>query len=188
MAVGGLENVLQIFEIGDWAMPPKDLGGLSHYSSSTSGNLNSGSSSSSSRGGGQRGSGGHGGGYEALPGDGLPSQPCLELEGHTSYISSVRFPEPGRVLTASGDGTCRLWDAVKGKCIRTFDGHEGDVMALACNIEYPAEFLSCSVDATCRYWDVREPPHMGRVFEGHESDINAVHFFPNAEAFSTGAQ
>lgn len=48
-------------------------------------------------------------------------------------------------------------------------------------------FVSASVDRTCKLWDTREDKKKAVItFEGHESDVNAVHFFPDGKAFATG--
>lgn len=47
-------------------------------------------------------------------------------------------------------------------------------------------FVSGSCDASCKLWDIREGKCVA-TFLGHESDINAVTFFPDGKAFSTGS-
>ena len=47
-------------------------------------------------------------------------------------------------------------------------------------------FVSGACDAVAKVWDATDPRSV-RTFSGHESDINAVTFFPDANAFSTGA-
>ena len=45
------------------------------------------------------------------------------LEGHGGEISKVAFNPPGtRVLTASSDRTCRLWDVDTGQCLQVGRG------------------------------------------------------------------
>jgi WD40 repeat protein len=37
--------------------------------------------------------------------------PCSVLEGHASFVTDVALSQNGsRAVTASGDGTARLWD------------------------------------------------------------------------------
>ena len=45
---------------------------------------------------------------------------CLAtLEGHTSWVNSVAWSGDGeRVVSASWDGTSRVWDVATGRCLR----------------------------------------------------------------------
>lgn len=47
-------------------------------------------------------------------------------------------------------------------------------------------FLSGSCDRTARVWDLRTGECVG-LFDGHDSDVNAVRFYPSGEAFATGS-
>lgn len=47
-------------------------------------------------------------------------------------------------------------------------------------------FVSGACDASAKLWDIREGC-CKQTFPGHESDINAVTFFPNGWAFATGS-
>ena len=47
-------------------------------------------------------------------------------------------------------------------------------------------FVSGACDATAKVWDIRTGKCV-QTFLGHESDINAVQFFPNGEAFGSGS-
>ena len=43
-------------------------------------------------------------------------------------VESASFsPDGGRIVTASGDGAARLWDASSGSLIAALEGHEGPV-------------------------------------------------------------
>jgi len=51
---------------------------------------------------------------------------------HTSYLSSCTFTESDhQLLTASGDGTCALWDVESSQLLQSFHGHQSDVMDVA---------------------------------------------------------
>ena len=39
----------------------------------------------------------------------------MELSGHDGYLSCCRFVGPQRILTSSGDSTCRFWDVERGE-------------------------------------------------------------------------
>ena len=46
------------------------------------------------------------------------------LVGHTGLVNSALFsPDGSRVITASWDGTARLWDVKTGAALTTFSGH-----------------------------------------------------------------
>ncbi|KAL1915395.1 uncharacterized protein VTP21DRAFT_6853 [Calcarisporiella thermophila] len=113
-----------------------------------------------------------------------------ELSAHTGYLSCCRFLSDEKILTSSGDMTCMLWDVERGIKLDEFKDHTGDVMSISLSPSNPNVFVSGACDATARLWDLRTPPTSIRslqTFTGHESDINAVHFFPNGDAFGTGS-
>eukprot|EP01052_Picozoa_sp_SAG31_P077743 SAG31_NODE_37152_length_306_cov_1.985507_1_plen_61_part_10 len=59
----------------------------------------------------------------------------MSLEGHSTESSSlafdiysVSFDASGSILASGcGDHTLKLWDVASGECLRTLDGHSGDV-------------------------------------------------------------
>lgn len=48
--------------------------------------------------------------------------------GHNDNALAVLFC--GQILTASGDGTCALWDVESGQLLQSFHGHGADVLCL----------------------------------------------------------
>lgn len=112
--------------------------------------------------------------------------PSIELTGHDGYLSSAKFLSPDRILTASGDSTCAVWDLERKATITSFRDHGGDVMSVALTESDPNVFVSGSVDCTAKIWDIRTgEPEI--TFVGHESDINAVDFMRNGRAVATGS-
>jgi len=115
-----------------------------------------------------------------------------ELAAHTGYLSCCRFlgKEGSRILTSSGDMTCMLWEVESGNCLQEFSDHSGDVMSISVKPGgEPDIFVSGACDATAKVWDCRAKKGEGsvRTFEGHDSDINAVAFFPDGNAFASGS-
>jgi WD40 repeat protein len=50
-----------------------------------------------------------------------------KLEGHSDNVWSAVFsPDGQRVVTASDDGTARVWNAATGQVIAKMEGHSGD--------------------------------------------------------------
>lgn len=114
--------------------------------------------------------------------------PWRELQRHEGYLSCCRFIDERKIVTSSGDSTILLWDIEKRSVTRAFDDHTGDVMSIALNEANPNTFISGSCDATSKLWDIRDPQARGvGEFEGHESDINTVAWFPDRNAFGSGS-
>jgi len=116
-----------------------------------------------------------------------PIKVSRELAAHTGYLSCCRFIEGGRkILTSSGDMSCILWDCETGQDSDQFIDHNGDVMSISAQPAGEKVFVSGACDAFAKVWDIRNKDAV-RTFEGHESDINAVSFFPDGRAFATGS-
>lgn len=115
-----------------------------------------------------------------------PLRVARELSGHSGYLSSCRFLNDRRILTSSGDMTCVLWDIETGTKITDFADHLGDVMSLSINPIDQNMFVSGACDAFAKVWDIRQQ-RCTQTFAAHDSDINAVQFFPNGNAVGTGS-
>ncbi|HEX9793036.1 MAG TPA: serine/threonine-protein kinase [Planctomycetota bacterium] len=69
-------------------------------------------------------------GWEWLHLDLKADTSLLQLDGHEGRIQQVGFcPDCAQVLSASADGTVRLWDSVTGELRRSYAGHDGPVTA-----------------------------------------------------------
>ena len=82
--------------------------------------------------------------------------------------------------------TCVLWDVEQGAKIHDFADHLGDVMSLSINPLDNNMFVSGACDAFAKVWDIRQQ-RCTQTFAAHDSDINAVQFFPNGNAVGTGS-
>jgi len=81
-----------------------------------------------------------------------PAEPRI-LRGHSDPIYMVDWSADGRrILSASDDGTAKVWDLVTGG-VQTLRGHEDDVYGAAFS---PDESLvaTASLDGTARVWPV----------------------------------
>lgn len=119
-----------------------------------------------------------------------PNEPRQVLRDlHQGYLSCCRFTDGGKsMLTSSGDGRCAYWDIESGASLKIFSGHKADCMFLSVCPTDDRIFVSASVDKTCKLWDTREDKHKSAfTFEGHESDVNTVEFFPDGLAFASGS-
>lgn len=96
---------------------------------------------------------------------GAAIRPERELEGHLGYISCCRFMDESRIVTSSGDSTCRYWDIERGTCLFYFKEHTGDVMGVSPHPTNTNVFVSGSVDLECKLWDIRAAGPQG-YFKG----------------------
>jgi len=110
-----------------------------------------------------------------------------ELEKHDGYLSCARFVSDAEIISASGDGTCILWDVESRSAKNIFMDHSGDVMSIDLNSSNPSLFVSGSVDATAKVWDLRASDRCVANFPGHRSDINTVKWFTDSHAVVTGS-
>ncbi|XP_016156527.1 PREDICTED: guanine nucleotide-binding protein subunit beta-5 isoform X1 [Ficedula albicollis] len=91
------------------------------------------------------------------------------------------------ILTASGDGTCALWDVESGQLLQSFHGHGADVLCLdLAPSETGNTFVSGGCDKKAMVWDMRTGQCV-QSFETHDSDINSVRYYPSGDAFASGS-
>jgi len=110
-----------------------------------------------------------------------------ELEKHDGYLSCARFIDDGEIISASGDGSCIVWDIQSRSVRNLFIEHTGDVMSIDLNKKQPKLFVSGSVDATAKVWDIRVGERCVANFPGHISDINTVKWFVDDNSIVTGS-
>ncbi|KAL9004335.1 MAG: hypothetical protein Q9188_002848 [Gyalolechia gomerana] len=60
------------------------------------------------------------------------------LRGHSDWVNAVKLDMPSRtIVSASDDCTVKMWDLDSKQCVRTFEGHVGQVQQV---LLMPAEF------------------------------------------------
>ena len=73
---------------------------------------------------------------------------------HGSQVNSAAFsPDGTRIVTASGDRTAKIWDAITGTELTTLTGHTGWVGSAAFNPD-GTRVVTSSGDATSKIWYV----------------------------------
>lgn len=58
-----------------------------------------------------------------------------------------------KIVSASTDGTARLYNTMTGACLHVLSGHEGEISKVAFN-PHGSKVITASSDKTCRLWDV----------------------------------
>lgn len=105
--------------------------------------------------------------------------------GHTQRIVDARYSRDGkRVVTASEDGTARIWDAVTGAQLIVLKGHERSVDCAAFS-PYGSMVATGSKDGTVRIWNVesgREIQRLGEVDRERFRAFKTVEFSPDGTA------
>lgn len=68
------------------------------------------------------------------------------------HISWLQFVGASHmVVSASQDGTARVWDAWTGECVAVLEGHTGRLNAVVTSLD-SSVIITCSDDNTARVW------------------------------------
>jgi WD40 repeat protein len=106
------------------------------------------------------------------------------LRGHEDRVYSAVYSPDGRtVVTASGDGTARLW-GLEGNVLAVLEGHTRDVFTASFSPN-GERILTGSADGTARVWDLT-----GRslaVCRGHSGEIRVAVFSPRGDRVLTAS-
>lgn len=97
------------------------------------------------------------------------------LLGHTDRVRTVAYSPGGRrLVTASYDGTARIWDAATGRQLLVLRGHQGPVMSAAFS-PHGRRIATASFDRTVRIWDAATGNVLA-VLSGHEDRVRSAAF------------
>ncbi len=105
---------------------------------------------------------------------------------HSRPVYSVAFSSDGhRIVTASDDGTARLWDTYSGAALGQPLRHADRVRAVAFGPE-DKRVITASDDGTARLWSVESGQALGQPLR-HVARIRAVAFSPRGDRVLTGS-
>jgi len=105
----------------------------------------------------------------------------------SAIITHVAFSaDSGAVLTASSDGSLKLWSIITGNIISSFVGHESRIeqCCFSNNEDY---ILSVSHDCTARIWSI-ETRMTAHLLKGHNNPILSGGFSPDGKFVVTGGE
>jgi WD40 repeat protein len=106
--------------------------------------------------------------------------------GHTDFIYNLTFsPDSTRVLSASEDGTARVWDAQSGASVAVLRGRAVKVLHAAFAPD-GTRVVTASGDGTVRQWDARTGQEVETPFEGHTGDVLVATYSPDGQWIASG--
>ena len=99
------------------------------------------------------------------------------LAGHTRALRAASFSADGRhVVTASDDGTARVWDLSGRRPAATvLEGHTDCVLAASFSAD-GRRVVTASLDGTARVWDLSGPHPSATVLKGHVGPVRVASF------------
>ena len=81
------------------------------------------------------------------------AHPKRRLTGHSHFVEDVCLSVDGQfALTASWDGTARLWNLVKGTSVETLTGHKKDLLSVTFSPDN-RHIITGSRDKTFKVWN-----------------------------------
>jgi WD40 repeat protein len=106
------------------------------------------------------------------------------LTGHTDSVRHVAVTGDGRAISASADGTLRVWEVATGACLHTLTGHTDWVNHVA--VTGDGRAISASDDGTLRVWEVATGACL-HTLTGHTDRVNHVAVTGDGRAISASA-
>ena len=101
----------------------------------------------------------------------------LNLVGHSHFISDMTLSQDSRyALSASWDGTLRLWDIKKGTTSRRFVSHSRDVLAVAFSPDN-RQIASGGRDKNLKIWNTVGECKFTVEQNAHTDWVSSVKFF-----------
>jgi WD40 repeat protein len=106
------------------------------------------------------------------------------ISGHQAPVNSASFsPDGQQVVTASDDGTARLWDVETGDST-VLEGHQDKVNSASFSPD-SQQVVTVSSDGTARLWDLESGDLT--VLKGHKSGVNSASFSPDSRQVVTAS-
>jgi WD40 repeat protein len=104
------------------------------------------------------------------------------LYGHTADVWSVSFsPDGTKILTASEDGSAKLWD-IDGNELATLNGHSDRVNSASFSPD-GTRIVSASNDGSAKLWDLTG--YELASLDGHKEWVSSANFSPDGTQIVT---
>ena len=116
----------------------------------------------------------------------LASNLRATLRGHTDQLTGAAFSPDGQlIVSASLDGTARVWDARAGKMIAELRGHTRAVIRASFSPDNQ-RVLTASADKSARVWDARAGKMLFELL-GHPDIVTSAAFSPDGARILTAS-
>ena len=110
----------------------------------------------------------------------------MAVVGHVGFVRSIAYsPDGGRIITASYDGTAKVWDAASGVQLLRLSGHDGHVNSAAFSPD-GKRIVTASADKTVRIWDAVTAQESMRL-SGHTLGVETAEFSPDGARIVTAS-
>jgi WD40 repeat protein/serine/threonine protein kinase len=110
----------------------------------------------------------------------------MAVVAHGDTIRSIDFsPDGRRIITASFDGTAKIWDAASGLELLRLVGHTGHVNSAAYSKD-GRRIVTSSADNTARIWDAGTGQQLLQL-TGHTRGVETAEFSPDGLRIVTAA-
>jgi len=107
----------------------------------------------------------------------ISDQASVTLRGHSGNVAGVAVsPDGTRIVSASYDGTVKVWYAASGDELMTLRGHVGRVYSVSFSPDCK-RIVSCSSDKTLKVWDADSGDEL-MTLRGHNSRVTHAGFSP----------
>ncbi|NVB41252.1 protein kinase [Pseudenhygromyxa sp. WMMC2535] len=116
-----------------------------------------------------------------------PKKDAVALHGHELFISAVAFERggAGRVVTASGDGSVRVWSPETGAALATLPAQAGKIYAL---VQSPdgRRWATGGEDGSVQLWPSLEDDAAPRRLVGHDKAVWSLAFDADGQRLVSG--
>jgi guanine nucleotide-binding protein subunit beta-2-like 1 protein len=104
------------------------------------------------------------------------------LVGHSHFVEDLVISSDGQfVLSASSDGSLRLWNIHTGQTEKRFVGHTKDVLSVAFSVDN-RQIVSGSRDKTIKLWNTLGECKYTITQGGHTEWVSCVRFSPSTQS------
>ena len=107
------------------------------------------------------------------------------LAGHEGRITGLAFRSNDELISASEDGTVRLWNVTEERVIRQFQAGLNQVTSIALSPDEQQVVLGVT-DGTIRLWEINTDILRG-PFRGHVDVVLSVDFSSDGEQIASGS-